>query len=105
MMVFLAFMAGIAAGSGLLIVHQRRIDKACENVRTQMNEELDRLKYANKRLKEEVENVQRCSDAADAYRRGVQNGRKSPLTQAEKLVDALNPNGGRVVRIGQEAAK
>lgn len=68
------FVAGALTGAGLMLLHYCGVIKAVD---------AERAKYQN-RLKE-LEIERRTADCADAYRRGKNDGRFSPATNAERF--------------------
>ena len=75
------FVAGLAAGSGLVIANRVNVQRETAQLRRE-NEHLrtsawkDRLEY----------------EASKAYRKGYQEGRLSPANEAEKFVDFIEQN-------------
>lgn len=70
----LLYIAGVLTGAGVMILHNREVVKAVN---------AERAKY-QKRL-QDLETERRAADCADAFRRGVQKGRFSPATDAERF--------------------
>lgn len=91
-----AFILGAASAAGVAYWNRRCVDRAVSSVRSRYDEEVYHLRNANARLRADMNSIQRSSDCADAYKRGVKNGRRDPITQAERLVESF---GGRTVDI------
>lgn len=70
----LLYVAGVVTGGGLMYLHYKMIYKAVN---------AERVKY--QRRLQELEAERRTADCADAFRRGVQKGRCSPVTAAERF--------------------
>lgn len=70
----LLYAVGVITGAGLMVLHYREIAKAVN---------VERSKYQS-RLRE-LETERRAADCADAYRRGRNDGRYSPVTAAEQF--------------------
>ena len=91
-----AFILGAASASCVARWNRCCVDRAVTNIRRRYDEEINHLRTVNARLRADINCIQWSSDCADAYKRGVRNGRRDPLTQAERLVDSF---GGRTVDI------
>lgn len=70
----LFYASGVLTGAGLMFLHYREVKKAIE---------AERLKYQKRIWQLECE--RQAADCADAFRRGVQKGRYSPATAAERF--------------------
>lgn len=70
----LLYIAGVITGGGLMILHYHEVAKAVN---------AERMKY--QRRLQELETERQTTDCADAFRRGVQKGRYSPATAAERF--------------------
>lgn len=73
--------------------HSRELEAAVERIRRQKDTEIRNLREERNRFRTNADNVQHLSDCADAYRRGKEEGRHSPATQAERF--ARNFEGRR----------
>lgn len=96
------YLAGVATGSGLLILHQKTVEKAVFKIRSERDTEVRRLREDNYRLRSNLDSFQRSSECSDAYRRGIQKGRQDPMTQAELF--AKNFEGRNVEFRGQRTS-
>lgn len=68
------YVAGVITGASLMLLHHREVVRAVN---------AERAKYQNRIRELETERI--TADCADAYRRGVQKGRYSPATAAERF--------------------
>ena len=92
----LAFVLGCLTTAAVAYWNRRTVDRAVKEVRTKYENEVNGLRNSNARLRADMDSIQRSSECTDAFRRGVQKGRRDPLNDAEKLVDSF---GGRNVQI------
>lgn len=77
----LLYAAGVLTGFALMIANRWSVKKAVEHERSRS----DSLREENRRMREELINFTHASDCRDAYRRGRQEGREDPVTQAERF--------------------
>lgn len=92
----LAFILGCVTSACVAYWNRKCVDRATREIRSKYESENNNLRKSNAKLLADMDSLQRSSECTDAYRRGVQKGRRDPLTQAEKLVDSF---GGRNVQI------
>lgn len=97
----LAFVLGCLTTAGVAYWNRKCIDRAIRDLRAKYENENNHLRKSNAKLLADMDSLQRSSECTDAYRRGVQKGRRDPLSQAEMLVDSF---GGRNVQIRQQRA-
>ena len=76
---------GTSAGVGVMVWHTRGVEKAVSKVRTTKDAEIRQLRELNLQLRMDSDTVERSRDCADAYRRGRQDGRSDPMTDAERF--------------------
>lgn len=88
----LIYAAGVFTGVALMIANRCSVKKAVDHERSRS----DALRRENEKLREEISAMMWANDTRNARRRGFEEGRKSPLTQAEQLIDSF---GGRNVEI------
>lgn len=86
----LIYAAGVLTGAALMAANRWSIKKAVEIERSRGEE----IRRENHRMRDELMNLTHASDCRDAYRRGRQEGREDPMTNAERF--ARNFEGRKV---------
>lgn len=85
----LVFMLGIGTGVGLLVANRRTVENAVNKAvaaeKNRQQQTIDRLKRENAQAWKEREQLLRERDWNDGYT----EGRKSPLSDVEKLANTL----------------
>ncbi len=92
------FCIGLITGIAVMVLNRYSVKKAVEAERNRS----DGLREENRRMRDELMNLNHASDCRDAYRRGKQEGREDPMTQAERF--ARNFEGRKVEFRGGRSA-
>lgn len=88
----LLFAAGVLTGVALMVINRHSVQKAVEAERSRG----DQLRRENAQLRDDLSAMMQANDCRIARQRGFEDGRKSPLNQAERLVESF---AGRNVSI------
>ena len=88
----LRFIAGVQVGIAMMEINRRSVKKAVDAERGRG----EQLRRENAQLRDDLSAMMQANDCRIARQRGFDAGRKSPLNQAEMLVDSF---GGRNVSI------
>ena len=86
------FVAGVATGGGAVVFNRHCVQK-----------ETSQLRRENEHLKQAAWNDRLEFESERAFRRGYHEGRKSPLSDVEKLADTLEQHRAQLrVREGRD---
>lgn len=88
----LLYATGVATGVLLMAVNRYSIRKAVDMERSRG----EALRKENQALRDDLSALMQANDCRMARRQGFEDGRKSPLNEAERMVAAF---GGRSVDI------
>lgn len=94
----LIYAAGVLTGIALMAYNRHSVQKAVDNERARS----EQLRRENQMLREDLASLNRASDCRDAYRRGRQEGREDPVSNAERF--ARNFEGRKVEFRGGKTA-
>lgn len=90
------YLGGIITGVTLLFANRRSIDAALAKQEKAYGVEIDRLNRENAGLRRDLDAFVRNRDCSDAYRRGKQDGRNDPVTEAERFAQNFADHRGTV---------
>ena len=77
----LSFTAGVITGAALMMANRWSIKKAVEIERSRSED----IREENCRMREEMMNLTHHSDCRAAYEKGKREGRKDPVSNAERF--------------------
>lgn len=90
------YLGGIITGVTILYANRRSIDAALAKQEKTYCAEIDRLNRENAKLRCDLDAFVRNRDCSDAYRRGRQEGRNDPVTEAERFAQNFANHRGTV---------
>lgn len=81
----MVYVGGIATGVMLLVANRQSVIKAVEQEKRRSQANIERMKAENTRLLDEL-NMRNYNSA---YNQGIAEGRKSPMTEAERFAESF----------------